>query len=117
MQILHAECGHPRHRSILAALAAGAPAAAVAAGHGLQKATVQRIARTAARLQSYPLTLTDGITTLPIADVRTSRGFLHACRHALQVYSGTFDHLELPQWRLTDGTREVAIAALRAPAD
>lgn len=114
MNTIYAECGSDRHQAIIKTMNACGDAAETADHFGITKASVQRIVRTAKKLEAFELTLTDGQTTLPVAQVHTSRGFLHACKAALNTYSGTFSNLELPNWKFVAGGQCVSLADLKS---
>lgn len=78
---------------------------------GLSVGTIRKIVRREKNGQIYSLALTDGMQTVPIGEVKTSQGFIHACKCAMRKYSGTFSRLELPQWRLVAGDDSVSLGS------
>lgn len=113
MNIIFAELGSERHRAMIEAISNGAAPADVAERFRFTKETVQRIARQNKKLMPVELTLTDGQTTLPVATVMTTKGFVHACKTAIRTYSGMFSRLELPSWRLVSQCEAIKLSELR----
>jgi hypothetical protein len=72
---------------------------------------VRQIVRRAKAAETFELYIEDGTHRIPVAQVRTSRGFLHSCLLAKRKYSGLFASLELPSWRLTAGNNSILVNA------
>jgi hypothetical protein len=81
----------------------------VAEMFGLSAGTIRRIARREKENKIYDMSVTDGSQTVPVGQIVTSRGFLHACKRALREYSGFFGRLELPQWKLVAGDESISL--------
>ncbi|MDB5822205.1 MAG: hypothetical protein JWR21_909 [Herminiimonas sp.] len=98
-----------RDQQILDALAGGAVKKDVAKSFDLTVGTIQKIVRRDKAGEVFALALTDGQQTVPVGHVKTSRGFIHACRCAKRKFSGTFQRLELPQWKLVSGSESISL--------
>ena len=59
--------------------------------------------------------VTRGGVAVPVATVKSPKGFEAACRCAVRRFPGTLKHLELPDWMLTDGRQRVELQALLRP--
>lgn len=113
MTQLQAEYSSPRHMELIAALKAGAKPMSLVSKFKLTVGTIRKIARTARKFETFNLVLTDGESSVAVASVTTSKGFEHACRHAMKKYSAFFDGLELPTWKLVAGERSVMVVDLK----
>lgn len=115
MQIINADSHNAERDALIAAESAkGRKGAAIAREYRLGAQRVRTIIRTYRAQVDYLLTLTDGTQEIPIAIVKTNRGFLRACQCAVTAYSGTFANLELTCWRLKSGAHEVKLKELSA---
>lgn len=82
-----------------------------AVAFGLSEGAIRRILRREKAAKCYALTLTDGMQCVAVGEVRTSQGFIHACKKAIRTYSGTFSRLELPQWKLVSGEDSISLVS------
>lgn len=103
----HAE----RNAQIIAALVEMS-ADEVAKKFGLYRNHINRIANLEKRQECFALTLTDGQSSIPIASVKTHKGFINACKIAVTAYSSTFSRLEIPSWRLVAGENSIFLKDL-----
>ena len=114
MNSIQIEYSSERHLAIIEDIKADVPMMEMVARHKLTDKTIQRIKRHLAQFKTFEIVLTDGLTTMKVAKVTTRKDFLHACRHVVRRYSGSFNRLELPQWILKAGTEQVKLVDLRA---
>lgn len=88
----------------------------IAAALHLPEGMVRHAARKAASMEEFPLVLCDrGGVVVPVAVVKSPKGFEAACRCAVRHFPGTLKNLELPDWVLTDGRQQIALHALLRP--
>jgi hypothetical protein len=114
MNKIQIEYSSERHLALIADLDAGVPVADLVSKHKLTDKTISRIRRHVAQFKTFAIVLTDGITSMKVAEVTTRKDFRHACRHVVRRYSGSFNRLELPQWFLVAGSDRVKLVDLRA---
>jgi spermidine synthase len=103
------ESQYPERDAEIVSALEGATTAEVADRFHLSAGTVRKIARRAKGSKQYDLVITDGVQTVPVGQIITSRGFIHACKRAMREYSGFFSGLELPQWRLVAGSDSISL--------
>lgn len=113
MEQIQIEYSSDNHQALIADIRTGVPILDMVNRHKLTRETIQRIKRHIAQFKTFQIVLTDGITTMRVADVTTRRDFLHACRHVLRKYSGSFNRLELPSWELVAGDQRIKLIELR----
>lgn len=113
MEKIQIEYSSDRHQALIADINAGAHIAELVNRHKLTDKTIQKIKRHIKQFKTFSIVLTDGLTTMKVAEVTTRRDFMHACRHVVRKYSGSFNRLELPQWVLTAGDERVKLTDLR----
>jgi hypothetical protein len=114
MNAIQIEYSSDRHQALIADIKADVPLLEMVTRHKLTDKTIQRIKRHIRQFKTFEITLTDGLTTMKVASVTTRKDFIHACRHVVRKYSGSFNRLELPQWVLIDGEDRVKLVDLRA---
>jgi len=107
------EYSSERHAALIADIKAEVPILDMVARHRLTDKTIQKIRRHIAQFRTFEIVLTDGLTSMKVASVTTRKDFLHACRHVVRRYSGSFNRLELPQWVLQSGDERVKLIDLR----
>lgn len=113
MQVINADSHNAERDALIAAEAAkGRKGAAIAREFRLGAQRVRAIIKTYRAQVDYPITLTDGQQEIPIAIVKTNRGFLRACQCAVATYTGTFSNLELNCWSLKSGVQKVKLKEL-----
>ena len=108
MQVITESQFPERDAQIIAAIEEK-PAKEVAEQFGLSAGTIRKIVRRAKASQVYDLAITDGHQSVPVGQIITSRGFIHACRRAMREYSAFFARLELPQWKLVAGKESISL--------
>ncbi|MGE4335850.1 MAG: hypothetical protein AB7E55_07735 [Pigmentiphaga sp.] len=74
--------------------------------------TIRAAAKRIADLNVYELRLTGGGKDIPVGQV-AAKSFRRAALGAYRHFCGTFRHLELPTWSVTDGTNTISIQDLR----
>lgn len=90
---------------------------AVAEQLRMSKAAVRAVRTKLKKMSRYSLVLLNkGGVTVPVADVRSAKGFRSACAAAVKRFPGTLKHLELPDWLLTDGSDRVHVHEITRPA-
>lgn len=113
MNNIQIEYSSERHAALIADIKADVPMLEMVDRHKLTDKTIQRIKRHLSQFQTFEIVLTDGLTTMKVASVTTRKDFMHACRHVVRRYSGSFNRLELPQWLLVAGKEKVKLVDLR----
>jgi hypothetical protein len=98
-----------RDGAIIASSRGGVSTADIAKAHNLSVGRVQQIIRQQGKCEPFELFIADKSQKISIANVYTSRGFLHACRLAMRQYSATFARLELPSWHLVAGADSIPL--------
>ncbi|BBL75451.1 hypothetical protein [Methylomagnum ishizawai] len=74
---------------------------------------IRRAVDCASRLAVFHLVLTDGITRIPLGVFASTHGFESAARAAYKVHSAVMRSLTLPQWRITDGEKDLALESCK----
>ena len=87
----------------------GAAIAGIAAQHNISPARVRQIVKRSTCAETFDLVLHDGMQSVPVAKITTSRGFLYCCRMARRKYPGLFASLELPTWKLSAGDNTISL--------
>lgn len=113
MESLQIEYSSDRHQALIADIKADVPMLEMVSRHKVTDSTIKRIKRHIEQFKTFSIVLTDGMTTMKVAEVTTRRDFLHACRYVVRKYSGTFNRLELPQWALVAGDDIVKLVDIR----
>lgn len=110
--VIYAGLRNPgRDQSIVDALA-GKTVSEVAEEFRCAPSTIRAAAKRIADLHVYELRLTGGGKDLPVGKV-AAKSFRRAALGAYRHFCGTFRHLELPSWSVTDGTNTIFIQDLR----
>ncbi|MFV3334268.1 hypothetical protein ACNFIA_25340 [Pseudomonas sp. NY15437] len=110
--VIYAGLRNPgRDQSIVDALA-GKTVSEVAEEFRCAPSTIRAAAKRIADLNVYELRLTGGGKDLPVGKV-AAKSFRRAALGAYRHFCGTFRHLELPSWSVTDGTNTIFIQDLR----
>lgn len=86
--------------------------AEVAEEFKLSPNTIRAAAKRIEKVAVFDLTLTGGGKPMPIGKV-ASDSFRKAALGAYRTYRGTFQHLDLPCWVITDGTQRIEVIELR----
>lgn len=103
---------HERDKAIAEALHCKS-VAEVAEEYRRAPSSIRAAAKRIEDLSLFELTLTGGGKDMQIGAV-SAKTFRRAAMAAYRHFHGTFRHLELDIWAITDGTRRMAIGELRA---
>ncbi|WP_157057131.1 hypothetical protein [Herbaspirillum autotrophicum] len=109
MQLITESTNPERDSAIIEASQGGAATKDIADLHKISVGRVQQILRRHKAGEVFDLFLADGQQKVGVAQVITSRGFIHACQLAMREYRASFARLELPSWRLVAGENAIAL--------
>lgn len=110
--VLYAGLRNPGRDKAIADAMASMPTAEVCEQFSINPSTARKAAKRVADLCIFELRLTGGGKDMPICTV-AAKSFRRAALGAYRHFCGTFRNLELPQWRVTDGTNYISIIDLR----
>lgn len=88
------------------------PVSEVAEEFSMAPSSIRAAAKRIADLAVFELRLTGGGKDIPVGQV-AAKSFRRAALGAYRHFCGTFRHLELPTWAVTDGTNTISIQDLR----
>ena len=110
--VIYAGLRNPGRDQLIVDAIAGKTVVEVAEEFSCAPSTIRAAAKRIADLAVFDLRLTGGGKDLPVGKV-AAKSFRRAALGAYRHFCGTFRHLELPSWSVTDGTNTISIQELR----